>query len=68
MPSCRMSANATCPSDVLPILAGGGDGFAVPRDGPDRVTGINDVNALASYLGASSPLSPPPLDRICSVP
>jgi 5'-nucleotidase len=51
------------------LLAGGGDGFTVLRDGTDRVTGrLGDVDALAEYLGAGFPVSPPTLDRIARVP
>jgi hypothetical protein len=32
------------------------------------VIGLNDVDALASYLGANNPVSPPPLNRIGVAP
>jgi 5'-nucleotidase len=53
---------------VNAFLAAGGDGFAVLRDGTDRVTGPFDLDALVGYLTGSSPVSPPPLDRISFLP
>ncbi|MBU1228083.1 MAG: bifunctional metallophosphatase/5'-nucleotidase [Actinobacteria bacterium] len=50
------------------FLADGGDGFTVFTQGTDRITGIVDVDALADYLGASSPVAPGPQDRITMAP
>ncbi|MET8177404.1 bifunctional metallophosphatase/5'-nucleotidase [Streptomyces sp. NPDC005336] len=50
------------------FLAGGGDGFPVFKDGKNKLVGASDLDAFTAYLGAhssaSSPLSPPPADRI----
>ncbi len=53
---------------VPEFLADGGDGFAVPTAGTDRLVGPTDVDALVAYLGRGVPVSPPPLDRITLVP
>ncbi len=46
------------------FLAGGGDGFTVLKGGTNSVTGPIDLDAFTAYLGASSPVSAPSLDRI----
>ncbi|RFU43364.1 bifunctional metallophosphatase/5'-nucleotidase [Actinomadura logoneensis] len=46
------------------FLLGGGDGFTVFTQGKDQVLGPIDLDALVSYFGSHSPVSPPPLDRI----
>jgi 5'-nucleotidase len=53
---------------VNSFLADGGDGFAVLRDGTNRVGGPIDLDALAGYLGANNPLTPPTLGRITTAP
>jgi 5'-nucleotidase len=53
---------------VNSFLADGGDNFTVLRQGADRVVGGLDIDALTAYLGANSPLSPPPTNRINIVP
>ncbi|WP_437732007.1 bifunctional metallophosphatase/5'-nucleotidase [Sorangium sp. So ce1335] len=53
---------------VNSFLASGGDGFTVLNDGADRLGGALDLDALRDYFAASSPVSPPPLDRITAVP
>ena len=53
---------------VNSFLADGGDGFAVLREGAERLGGGVDVDAFAAYLGARSPLPAPPRDRIGVVP
>jgi 5'-nucleotidase len=45
-------------------LALGGDGFAAIKSGTAAQFGIYDSDALFSYFGANSPLSPTPQDRI----
>lgn len=45
-------------------LAGGGDGFTVLKGGTNAVTGPIDLDALTAYLGATSPVAAPALDRI----
>ena len=40
---------------VSSFLAEGGDGFAVFREGTERTRGVNDVEALQSYLGGLTP-------------
>ncbi len=49
---------------VNAFLADGGDRFSVLRDGTERRAGGSDVDALASYLAANSPVSPGRLGRI----
>ena len=53
---------------VNSFLADGGDNFTVLRNGTDRVVGGLDIDAFTAYLGANSPLSPPPTDRINVTP
>jgi 5'-nucleotidase len=48
---------------VNSFLADGGDGFAVLREGTDRLGGATDVDAFEAYLRAG-PVGPPPRDRI----
>jgi 5'-nucleotidase len=50
------------------FLANGGDGFTRLTAGTGRTTAPGfDVDALVAYLGAHSPVSPPPLDRITRI-
>lgn len=49
---------------VNSFLAGGGDGFSLLTSGTNAVTGAIDLDAFTAYLGARSPVSAPPLDRI----
>jgi 5'-nucleotidase len=52
---------------VNSYLAGGGDGFAVLKNGTDRLSGMVDLDALVAYLATSStsaPITPPPLSRV----
>ena len=46
------------------FLADGGDGFAVLREGTDRLGGAIDLDALEAYFTAHSPVPPGPRDRI----
>ena len=46
------------------FLAGGGDGFSVFAEGTDLAGGPIDLDALVDYFEASSPIAPPPLNRI----
>jgi 5'-nucleotidase len=52
---------------VNAFLAGGGDGFAVLKEGTDRLSGEVDLDALVAFLGANSsegtPLAPPAAKR-----
>jgi 5'-nucleotidase len=43
---------------VNDFLAAGGDGFGAWRAGRDRVTGVQDVDALVAYLGRFRPPAP----------
>ena len=52
---------------VNSFLAGGGDGFAILTDGTDRLGGDLDLDAMVDYMGANSPVDPPPVDRITVV-
>jgi len=46
------------------FLAAGGDNFTVFREGTDVRGGPQDLDALESYIAASSPLAPPAANRI----
>ena len=46
------------------FLAGGGDGFTGFTEGTDLAGGPIDLDALVDYFAASSPIAPPPLNRI----
>jgi 5'-nucleotidase len=48
------------------FLADGGDGFAVLKQGTNRLGGAVDTDAFEAYLAAAEPtgISPAPLDRI----
>jgi 5'-nucleotidase len=46
------------------FIADGGDGFTVFKSCTNPLGGDVDIDAFARYLGAKSPLSPPPLNRI----
>ncbi len=49
---------------VNSFLADGGDNFAVLTQGTDRFSGAVDSEVFADYVGALSPLTPGPQDRI----
>lgn len=49
---------------VNSFLAAGGDNFSVLEDGTDRLGGAIDIDALKTYFGLNSPVSPGPQDRI----
>ncbi|MBL9103005.1 MAG: bifunctional metallophosphatase/5'-nucleotidase [Myxococcales bacterium] len=53
---------------VNSFMASGGDGFSVLVEGTERLGGANDLDALAAYFAAASPVEPPALDRIKVVP
>ena len=53
---------------VNSFLADGGDNFSVLPDGTDRLGGEVDLDALVTYFGENSPVSPGPQDRIIMVP
>jgi 5'-nucleotidase len=46
------------------FLVAGGDGFTVFSEGRDRLGGDLDIDALAEYFRAHSPVRPGPQDRI----
>ena len=46
------------------FIADGGDGFSVFRSCTAPLGGDVDIDAFGRYVGAHSPLSPPPLNRI----
>ncbi len=50
------------------LLAGGSGGFSVFTSGTELLGGPVDIDALAAYFGASSPVSPPALDAVTVVP
>jgi 5'-nucleotidase len=49
------------------FLAEGGDGFSVFREGTDQLGGEIDLDALANYFMANSPVAPGPQNRITRV-
>lgn len=53
---------------VNSFLADGGDNFSVLVGGIDRLGGEVDLDALATYFGANSPVAPGPQNRIVQVP
>ncbi|HEU4407474.1 MAG TPA: bifunctional metallophosphatase/5'-nucleotidase, partial [Polyangiaceae bacterium] len=53
---------------VNSFLAGGGDGFAVLKEGASRLDGGDDLVALEAYVAAHSPVAVPPADRITRLP
>jgi 5'-nucleotidase len=53
---------------VNSFLADGGDGFAVLREGTNRLGGALDVDSMEAYLVAKSPVAPDLVDRITQVP
>jgi len=52
------------------FLADGGDNFTTfaDIDPADRISGVEDLEALTSYLGAFSPVAPPSTDRVTEIP
>ena len=59
-----VEAGKTYRITVNSFLAGGGDGFTVLTGGTGAVTGPIDLDAFTAYLGDSSPVPAPALDRI----
>jgi 5'-nucleotidase len=49
---------------VNSFLADGGDGFPVLTQGTNRLGGVVDLDALAAYFAAHSPVAPPAQNRI----
>lgn len=49
---------------VNSFLADGGDNFSTFTQASNRVTWGLDLDALTTYLGENSPVSPPPTDRV----
>ncbi|HJX39773.1 MAG TPA: 5'-nucleotidase, partial [Anaerolineae bacterium] len=60
--------NATYRVAVNNFLAAGGDNFTVLKDGTNLQYGGMDIDALAFYFGANSPVAPGPMNRISRVP
>jgi 5'-nucleotidase len=52
---------------VNSFLADGGDGFAILREGTNRLGGAVDTDALEAYFRANSPVPPGPRNRITRV-
>jgi len=50
------------------FLAGGGDNFTVLKEGTNLQYGGMDIDAVAFYFGANSPVAPGPMNRISRVP
>ena len=53
--------------EMIDFLIQGGDGFTVPREGVDPMTGPLDLDALVDYFRAHSPVAPGPQDRIVRI-
>ena len=53
--------------EVNDFLIGGGDGFTIFHEGGDLTVGQVDVDALADYFRAHSPVAPGPRNRIARV-
>ena len=53
---------------VNSFLAEGGDNFQVLVEGTNRLGGEVDLDALVTYFGLNSPVSPGPQDRITRLP
>lgn len=49
------------------FIAGGSEGLSIFREGTERQTGMLDLEALATYLSAQSPYSPPAQERITRI-
>jgi 5'-nucleotidase len=62
-----ISTSASYRVTVNSFLADGGDGFAVLRDGTNRLGGAVDTDALEAYFRANSPVAPGPRNRITRV-
>ena len=62
-----ISTSASYRVTVNSFLADGGDGFAVLRDGTNRLGGAVDTDALEAYFRANSPVAPGPRNRISRV-
>jgi 5'-nucleotidase len=70
--SIRLNGRPVAPAQavrvaVVDYLADGGDAFSVFLEGTDRFVGMLDVDALAEYFGANSPVSPGPQNRIVRI-
>ena len=59
-----LDANANVRVTVNAFMAGGGDSFAVLKEGRDQATGMMDVDALELYVRNNPTLAPGPLDRV----
>ncbi len=55
---------ATYRVTVNSFLADGGGGYAVLKEGTERVGGMIDLDALVAYFSGAGPVAPGPQDRI----
>ena len=67
--SLRLNGKPVAATDSVRVamngfLAGGGDNFAILKQGREQRTGMMDVDALEAYVKANPTLAPQPLDRI----
>jgi 5'-nucleotidase len=60
--------NASYRVTVNSFLADGGDGFAILREGTNRLGGAVDTDALEAYFVTNSPLTPDPVARVTILP
>lgn len=63
-----IEATGTYRITVNSFLADGGDNFTVLAEGTNRFSGAVDSEVFADYVGAVSPLTPGPQDRISTTP
>ena len=50
------------------FLVGGGDSFAVFKEGTDVWSGPLDIDAFTAHLGKNNPIAPPATNRITALP
>ena len=67
--SVRLNGRPVSPTDQVRItansfVAGGGDNFAILKQGRDVRTGMMDVDALEAFVRSNPAVAPGPLDRI----
>ena len=59
-----LDLNASYRVTVNSFLSDGGDNFSVLTEGTERLGGEVDLDALVTYFGLNTPVSPGPQDRI----
>jgi len=59
---------ATYRVTVNSFMAAGGDNFPIFTEGTNRLSGVQDLEALEAYFAVNSPVAPGPQDRITQIP